>query len=245
MKIIGKLHDYYDGLMSYGQDDQLVFYRATESVGSESDIYKDLDKLLMIDAFKRSTWREYYHFPLKTIYTKDGHLHTIKTFFVGFCGKIYFGLHIDCGYNFDNPQRAREHYIYSLSQAERLDALYQYQSGRATVSFLTNIMRNVGDAVEKIDAFDLFVKHKVPYFVAHTERAELSKIDIVPELKKYNFQAVKDPYLAYQEISMFLGGVIPRQTPEMVQVSDKDRIAQHGFDKLSFRHPFKLKKVKQ
>jgi len=83
---------------------------------------------------------------------------------------------------------------------------------------------------------DIFVDNKVPYFVVDLYDETIS---FLPVLKKLQFVKVKDPFTAMQELSMYVGGVIPRQTPEMVTISDKDRIAQHGFDKLSFRHPFK------
>ena len=55
-----------------------------------------------------------------------------------------------------------------------------------------------------------------------------------PILKDINFQKIVDPFTAYQELEMWLGGVIG-QNPEPAEVSDAVKIQQHGFDKWSFR----------
>lgn len=54
-----------------------------------------------------------------------------------------------------------------------------------------------------------------------------------PKLVSLRFQQVVNPYLAYQEIEMFLPLMYPKEEPP--NISDKDRIIQHGFDKQSFR----------
>ena len=59
--------------------------------------------------------------------------------------------------------------------------------------------------------------------------------EINPSLKTYNFQEVIDPFTLYQEIEMYLGGVLGNKEviPEM---ADKDKVVSHGFDpKWSFR----------
>ena len=85
---------------------------------------------------------------------------------------------------------------------------------------------------------DPFVHFNVPSFYCSVDlRSDIKqKITINPVLRDYNFQRVKDPYTAFQDISMFMGGVIPRQVPETVTISDIDRLVGHGFDK---KHSFR------
>lgn len=60
------------------------------------------------------------------------------------------------------------------------------------------------------------------------------EIDINPNLSQLSFQKQFDPYSAYQEIEMWIGGVLTNN--EIIsEISDKDKINQHGFDKWSFR----------
>ena len=55
-------------------------------------------------------------------------------------------------------------------------------------------------------------------------------------LKKYGFASALDPYTAFQELSMWIGGVLGGNSPETVSITDnKVLIENHGYDKHSFR----------
>ena len=60
------------------------------------------------------------------------------------------------------------------------------------------------------------------------------EININPKLSQLNFEKQFDPYSAYQEIEMWIGGVLTNNET-IPEISDKDKINQHGFDKWSFR----------
>jgi hypothetical protein len=54
-------------------------------------------------------------------------------------------------------------------------------------------------------------------------------------LKDIQFYRAVDPYTAFQEIEMYLGGIVPRPGAMTANIEDKYRVEQHGFDKWSFR----------
>lgn len=56
-----------------------------------------------------------------------------------------------------------------------------------------------------------------------------------PCLKNFQFQKVLDPVTAFQTLEQYLYGVLGGTEKEVINISDKDRIQQHGFDKHSFR----------
>lgn len=58
-------------------------------------------------------------------------------------------------------------------------------------------------------------------------------------LKKLGFAKALNPYTAFQELSMWIGGVLGGTSPEIVRITDdKTLIENHGFDnKISFRGP--------
>ena len=57
-----------------------------------------------------------------------------------------------------------------------------------------------------------------------------------PRLKRFEFYKVFDSYGAFQEIHMFLSGVLGNTEKKTVGVSDIHRLEAHGFDrKTSFR----------
>jgi hypothetical protein len=55
-------------------------------------------------------------------------------------------------------------------------------------------------------------------------------------LKEYEFFRVLNAFQAYQEIDMFISGSFTTPDVPMIELTEKDRIAQHGFDKYSFKH---------
>ena len=249
MKIIGKLHDYYDGLMSYGQDESILFKRVTQTFDNTADpVVKEVSDLLKLEVFERSTWLGYYRFPSTDITTKKGNRHHVSSVFIGFCGKLYFGLHVNSYSTFGSTEHI-DKYIFSVEDAEKLEQIYEYTSThdwveKKKIKYLSNKMEKCVEATSKVDISGFLIKHKIPYFVANTQQGSLLNVTFIPVLKDYEFQRVKDPYSAYQEISMYMGGVIPQDAMEGIIISDKDRIFQHGFNKLSFRHPIKFKRVK-
>lgn len=60
-------------------------------------------------------------------------------------------------------------------------------------------------------------------------------ITLNPELKKIGFYKVEDPYTAYREIEMFMGGVVSQKENEIVQISDGYMAQAKGFDCYSFK----------
>lgn len=59
-------------------------------------------------------------------------------------------------------------------------------------------------------------------------------------LADMEFAKAVDPYTAFQEISMWKGGVLPADGPPMVEITDdRVKIAKHGFD-----HPLSFRKAK-
>jgi hypothetical protein len=57
------------------------------------------------------------------------------------------------------------------------------------------------------------------------------------DLKDFHFYKVVDPFTLFQEISMWVGGILPGSANPMVQITDDTiKVAKHGFDpKWSFR----------
>lgn len=64
-------------------------------------------------------------------------------------------------------------------------------------------------------------------------------------LKDFQFQKVLDPYQAMQELSMWIGGVLPKDGNPMVEITGPEKVllAKHGFDKMSFKKEKEAKKA--
>lgn len=60
-------------------------------------------------------------------------------------------------------------------------------------------------------------------------------ITVNPCIKDLKFYKVMDPYLCFQEVDSYICGKLAFPQNAMVEIEDKYRIEQHGFDKHSFR----------
>ncbi len=60
-------------------------------------------------------------------------------------------------------------------------------------------------------------------------------LHVNPQLNKLDFAKHVDPYTAYQELDMFLGGPLAKNNDPPQEISDEIRAAKHGFDKRSFK----------
>lgn len=81
-------------------------------------------------------------------------------------------------------------------------------------------------------------EHTVEVKVGGRARKEQAWLCNSDSLKDYDFIKVLDPVQAFQRISMWVGGVLPKPGAQMVQITDdKVKLAKHGMDHTSFRKP--------
>ena len=244
MLIISKKKDYYDGVVgTMGVDKTIVYNRDTV----------ELDNRIIPKAFKGkdSFWglkyRETPFHELSYISIKkdcrhicDEHAH----FIIGFCGKLYIGWKL-----------YRE--IDTLTNAISTEITYNTEYMQ-TILEEKSWHSNLNDSIKYIlsyDALPMFRELKVPVFVYDGDFGRTSfdrkrsiynsmkpKFFINPLLKDYEFYKVFDTFQAFQEVSMFMGGVLGANEKEITVVADKYKITQYGFDKFSFRKDKEVKK---
>lgn len=238
MYIISKHKDYYDGVVgSVGMDKTLVYERQVK------------DRTNALKEFKHSRsggWRSNDENPFlnvgyadidreKTKKYKDIHF-----FIVGFCGKLYLGWKL----YYKVKERDETGTIVDVTKT---DIVYGYENVKDLLieSCWRGNLKDDIDYVMNYDPIEMFRKLKTPVFVHDTD-AEVkrdksyiitsrTKLITNPVLKNYEFYKVVDAFTAFQEISMFIGGVLGIGEKEIIEVEDKYKIGQHGFDKWSFR----------
>lgn len=233
MKIYSKYRDYYDLGLTYGLDPYLHYVR------KELTFYaKELRNRLPEHVVDRISWGERF---FKGKY--------LVRFVVGFCGTLYPGIEVRTDKSkeeYDSEfvytqERLRE--IFPLSKAqEKEDRKYRWLRSITTVEDNCKFL-------EQKSGFDkLFIElstmYRGDYVAAPVFVIDSSeKITVNAQLSKYEFAKVKDPFTAFQEISMYLGNQLTH-VEEPIQISDKDMLVEKGFDiKTSFRHPVKFSQL--
>lgn len=235
MYIISKRKDYYDGVVgSVGIDKTIVYER--EKIEIEEYV-KFPDEFRSNQPWRK--WNDRNHFlDLNKYAIKQESKYEISdNFIIGFCGKLYLGWKFHWRTPSDHIHYGRFHtkVVYDLDEVKK--------HLRESNFFSSNLVDDI-NYVHNYNPMDLFREYKTPVFVydSHYKRSSIdsnwrdsSRFIINPILKEYEFYKVFDPFTTFQEIQMFISGVLGTGEKEIIEVEDKYKIGQHGFDKWSFR----------
>lgn len=219
MKIHSDFKDYYDIGLSVGVDKSLHYDRRERGYDAAevglSGIYESMGRYL---------------------FSSD---HNVEHLIVGFCGTLYpcVAIHwrsrpTEYIYNSD---RLREVFPDDLKYIRRFGRKHYKSPSAKHSKFVQDIRRNRDGIFRALNA---------PTFVyCQEEGGNDLRVNANASLKDVQFFKVVDPVTAFQEISMYLGNyLVKRDVPDTI--ADEYRIAMHGFDKRSFRHPTRLSALK-
>ena len=160
---------------------------------------------------------------------------------VVFCGKLYRGALVnhagDYGpiHTFWNALKLWE---YAAEVKNGKVGIYQpwYSRKREKKMTLEDYFAPV-DSPENVRQY--MIDHKIAILVQRENKYRQSGEDFEVNpigLKQLGFAKALDPYTAFQELSMWIGGILGGTSPEIVRITDdKVLIENHGYDKHSFR----------
>jgi hypothetical protein len=230
-----KNKDYYDGVAgTMGIDKTIVYNRERVDIDDER-------KFPDFITSSKGTWKNLKEFSYYS-FKKDMSINYIASshFIVGFCGKLYVGwkLYVPIKDNNDFGKRFETIITYDV---EFMNEILKPCGFNVNNTIIIDVKH-----IQNYNAIDIFRKYNAPVFVydADYERTSINrclyrnkKLFIVnPKLSDYEFYKVFDSVQAFQEISMFIGGVLGNKENSIIQINDKNKIEQHGFDyKWSFR----------
>lgn len=214
MLIVSKYKDYYDGVVKSTGVDKSVIYDRKEIVHNIIPIF-----------FKKND----HIIDLTKIRNKKDTLASL--YVIGFCGKLYVGAKIITINSWFQSDKSID-YIYDI---DLISNNFEIWDSRKSVKNIINIVNN-------INARQIFIEYNTPVFIydlnyynCENWRFFDEKFIINPPLNKYKFYKIFDTYQAFQEISMFISNILVSDKKIMVDIEDKYKIEQHGFDKWSFR----------
>ncbi len=235
MRIISDRKDYYDCVQHVGQDRTNVYVRKEEEV---------------------KLGRKEWPFPFFCPYVSG----ICKMYIIGFCGNIYPMLEIEGPYKC----RGGRSTVASRDKAticfniEDVDAVMNLNLKPKELkvyigdkSFWHSWISPRKDFVKffyecnqvKGSFMKMFTEKRCPIFVAYSPGRWIRQDHTIvynPLLKPFGFVRLFDPYVAFQEIAMFMANQAIPQDP-MPVIPDDMKILTHGFNKWSFRTPPKEK----
>jgi hypothetical protein len=225
MRIIGKQHDYYDSALAHGHDDRVLYVRDKQIIPYDSKVHGQ------------------FYAPLRISDISNGDLAAyLEAFSVCFCGKLYMGMEVSTQtygyvrtnkricYSIDELMTFMNEHQLTFESSKHNQVLSKQQKQRLETYF----SRNGTDMPLQymIDNKYAIMSFKRVFFPDRD-----TEVAVNGTLKELEFYRVMDAYQAYQELDMFVGGVLTQCDKMVDTVADKDRIVQHGFDKYSFRKP--------
>lgn len=234
VRIISSFHDYYDISLSYGIDPKCIYKREMEKFSFNSSAYPGWFKICAnSENFIKCIFRSYY---INSVF--DGELSPYSFLF---CGKFYFAFLFKSNFYYSSDS------ILNAISNERSSELRKIldKSPRRYYPFYYKSPREIiikrYELASKIDSNMITESLRiagVPIIYIYKENRGIYGAKN-PVLRNYQFSKAVDPFTAFQEISMFLTNIIGIEENPTVEVSDKSKLEGHGFDKGSFRHPFK------
>ena len=249
MRIISDFHDYYDTALGLGIDMTIVYVRKEVEIELPA---KSFQKLLDSMPFHQHAdyWREKRQAP------NDFDANPVV---VGFCGKFYPGYEIEFYRVVGGFTRL---YAFSMDALKKAiveaepDGLRWFCRKRDSYGVWNRPNFSEGNVEAYFERKfpelgHFFQEHKVPVFSFRFRRRLLVGQDLQdvltlnPRLNVYSFQKVIDPYTAFQEIMMYIPGVLGTGEPCTVDISDRMMAEKKGFDGMSFKTYSPGKKTKR
>lgn len=238
MRVISKFHDYYDSVMAYDGDRETVYVRDE----------------IVIDCKKAKVT---YPFPSFGSYYSYGDTH-VDSFSIAFCGKVYNGVRLKMRYSEEDKVCYTiddvNAFMKEKLNEKQLEAYYTKGGSKYWSWYLTHYSFNkhFNESAESTNNYQfLFDQYKAPIIIGD-QRGGFHRdpqIIINGNLKKYEFFRCPyfmkneddslryfDTYTTYQELSMYVGGVLGSAMKHIPVPDDKTMAEIKGFDhKYSFR----------
>ena len=218
MLIVTDFHDYYDKAIGYGGVDKTVVYQRKEEITEINLNYKDVEGRLYSENPKNSS----------TDYNIQGKI-------VGIAGELHPVI-VCKKYKWKTNDRQEEFkYFYNKEDALEWMKTEKIES-QGSWWFGTNI-----DDMFDEDKWEFlkqyFVLMKTPVFIyeKRVDQGSGYQIRSNPRLKDIEFYKVKDAFTMFQDVYMYISGVLGNLEKEVAEISDVAMRDKKGFNEWSFK----------
>lgn len=250
MKIISKFQDYYDSALAYGMDKELIYNRKT----IRTEYHKTNNPS---PAHIKPLFQILNKVPTPAhLYGRNTNMASVDGFVYGFCGKVYVGLKLKYIENPHNYHIQEEHEAFCFSVDDIIKFLEKFPALKNDLKLFLEKPEPRKELYWRKNSFNqydvetffeeytgntkyenAFYESKVPAMVVYkgSNYQAPSVLELNPCLKDYGFMRMIDPFTAFQEISMYISGVLGVGNPEMVEISDESMRDKKGFNDKSFK----------
>lgn len=242
MKIISKFHDYYDTAMAMGVDPNIIYKRETKELDPDNKWFKKITLFSPI----ATSMNILNHRITRT------EINERVPIVLVFCGQIYRGVSLQLSdrYRTEDSYKGPQIICWNIEQLDATLAKYKIPwdkpNNRGRYSYFTRSQLCKCDyelffqqtPTNQQSIIDLHFNVDCPVIMITIGNMYLGeqKMYLNPSLKKIQFMKCLDAYSTFQQLSMFIGGVMGGVTPKMITIDDNIRLEMHGFDrKESFR----------
>ncbi len=240
MHIISKFTDYYDIGLSEGHDKTIIYKRSIE------------EKTCQLSRFRAKNTKP-VRFETETSVMKHSLEFDYQWIVVGFCGKVFQCLTLERVFEtHDGKKNVKKSKTFCCYTADQVRKVFRNHASKEELErFMSKPSRSWRESLRyssvqkrfydwNNDRYaDVFVKMNAPLFVVDRVetkfRHDLVRIRSNVELNRYQFYQVFCPYTTFQEISMFISGVLGMGEPDMIEISDECKRDSKGFNEKSFK----------
>ena len=212
MLIVSKFHDYYDTAIAYGIDKKTVYNRKTDTF--------ELKRESFISSRDRDFWSK-------------GVCYTPHAYIIGFAGELYPLVTFSTNGG-DTKYFYRASELFSFLESINYDLRksdWRYSPFIRSIDGINSFFKKENTQ----DFASFFRKYNAPTFIIEGIGYWQERVIVNPMLKEYSFQKVKDPFTAFQDIYLYISGVLGNEMEKITEISDKYKIKQHGFFEYSFK----------
>lgn len=227
MKIISPFRDYYDSAMIYF-DDSILLKRKTEQIYLGDigvSMPHRIDRVATsyvgnTNPLSRVAAIDYLYFcgkvyPLFSIFNSKSHWKKVNSKLTQIdnrSDRVYFS-------SFDE--------LFKACEREGMRINHSFGQPKNHIEKIKERLARLED--QEISA-DIFRNVGAPYFIL-----EGNMVIVYPELKAVTKSFKMDATTVYQEIEMYMGGVLGQAEKEIIEISDVDKRNSKGFDNQSFK----------
>ena len=233
MLILSRFRDYYDTASAFGIDKTCVYDRKEEIFKLDKGRWSEPGNILLPDKKKVSLQRRTTSQIIKT----DKFYYKFHKQLIGFCGHIYPVIKVEKEIDENLKEIIFFYSEEDLNKYMNKEQIEKRKKRRWSYFGDFDVQTSEGlkgffNPVDPTSFIEIFHAFRAPSF------AVADFLIINPNLSKLGFMKVKDPQTAFQDIYMFLSGVIGAPPKDQKPIDDEVMAASKGHDSpYSFKKP--------